>query len=207
MSIPKNHHYVSQCHIRNFFNNSENKIYLYDKKINNFFASQSTKSIFSEEFSNSTLYHGKVNHKILEDELRINFENDFHKITDEIKKICSNPCVANEEQIELLYQLSLYGLIGEMRNPQNKKRNDDELLSVFNRLKQNAAPNVLKQLDSLFTRTAQTKYSNVLAYTETAIGFLKRMGELDFTIYFIKSSDLFLLPDTTSFHIREKINT
>ncbi len=115
MSIPKNHHHVSQCHIRKFFNNSEKKIYLYDKWEDRYFWSKTTKTIFSEKFSNSKIHNGRVNHEILEKELKV-FEDDFEKITTLIKYVCENPLKPHGENIELMYRLALFGLIGEMRN-------------------------------------------------------------------------------------------
>lgn len=206
MSTPKNHHYVSQCHSKCFFNTTENKIYLYDKLKDNFFSKNTTKTIFSEDYSNSTLINGKVNHDVLEKDLKQLAEDDLPEIIKTVEYICQNPELPHGERLEHLCKLTLYGLIGEMRNPKHKKRNDYALLNAFIPLaKLGSQP--MKQLAPFFKRISNTKYSNVVSYSKIAFDLINRMGDLSFTIFFIKSSDLFILPDTTSFHIRAKINT
>ncbi len=61
MSTPKNHHYITQAHIRNFFNKEDKCIYLYDKKSKRFFTKNTSKSIFSEK---NLKYEKKCNWKL-----------------------------------------------------------------------------------------------------------------------------------------------
>lgn len=53
MSTSKNHHYISQAHIKNFFNKQTNCIYLYDKRSKRFSTKNTSKSVFSEKNLNT----------------------------------------------------------------------------------------------------------------------------------------------------------
>lgn len=105
MSIPINHHHVSQCHIKNFFND-EGRIYLYDKVKKNFYSANSTKSIFSEKYSNSVFNNGQVDHKILEDDLKM-FEDNFPKAVELIANT-KHTRVISTECYRALVEITLY---------------------------------------------------------------------------------------------------
>jgi hypothetical protein len=206
MNIPKNHHYVSQCQIKRFFSPTEKRIYLYDKTFDNFYDRKSSKSVFSEKYSNTKLTNGKLDHESLETELRINFEDHFEKIHSDVETLITHGEEITDSQIESLHLITLYGLIGEMRSPFYKKQADDTLMSAFRQIYKHSDKNLTASIKELFDNSQKTNYSNVLSYTETAIGFLQRMRPLNFTLFKINSTDTFLLPDTSAFHIRAKIN-
>lgn len=206
MSEPKNHHYVSQCHIKNFFNLVDNRIYLYDKTRDNFYHSNSSKNIFSEQYANSRLSDGKIDNTTLENELQVNFENHFHRITELIENFESNIESNNFETIMALYRLTLYGLIGEIRNPLYKRKSDDTFKSMFNQIIENADDSLTTIYTQFMKELDKMKYSNTIGYLDLALKHLEKMGDLDFKIYIIKSNDVFLLPDTSSIYFRAKIN-
>src|ERR1700733_1953131 len=91
MSTPVKHHYVSQCHLKKFFNEKANKIFIYDKEQKNFYDKASTKYLFSEDFSNSIEINGEIDHSKLETELRLLFEDDFLRDLAQIEKFVDNP--------------------------------------------------------------------------------------------------------------------
>lgn len=206
MDEPKNHHYVSRCHIKNFFNTTEKKIYLYDKLQDNFYSSKSTKNIFSEQYLNSRFESGEIDNKTLEKDLQVNFEDHFQRITKLIEDFDVSIASYKTETMNALYRLALYGLIGDMRNPTHKKENDDFFKSMYSYLRDIAADELAANIQNQLNELDKTKYSNELKYFDTALTHLKKMGELDFKIYIIKSNDVFLLPDTSSIYFLAKIN-
>jgi hypothetical protein len=206
MSEPKNHHYVSRCHINNFFNSTTNQICLYDKVLDNFYTSTSSKSIFSELFANSRFSDGKIDNTSLETELQLNFENHFTHITNLIENFEENIETNNFETIMAMYRLTLYGLVGEIRNPNYKRKSDNTFKSIFNEILENADDSLLASYQNFIRELEQTKYSNSIGYFDLALGHLEKMGDLHFKVFLIKSSDRFLLPDTSSIYFRAKIN-
>lgn len=52
----------------------------------------------------------------------------------------------------------------------------------------------------------KTKYSNVVHYTNIAASRLRKMGDLDFNIYRINTTEAFLLPDIGCVQMRDRIN-
>jgi hypothetical protein len=210
MSLPKNHHYVSQCHIRNFFNSVQNKIYCYDKELDNHYSKQSSKKLFSEDYSNTRLINGELDHQTLEDELNLNFEQDFDKHVCNILELTLDALKNDDKKLESLYYVICYALVSDVRLPANKRKADDAINSAFRDIVKIAkdwgdeasAASIEKSLD----KNRKTKYSNLVSYTEVAEKRLGKMGDLNFLLIKINSQDIFILPDSGSFHARAKIN-
>src|SRR5580658_10041279 len=127
MSIPINHHYISRCHLNMFFNESERKIYCYDKQLDNFYCKPTTKSVFSEEYSNTRTSPFGLDHGTLEEQLKKHFEDDFVKHTRAIVTFAESPKSENVAVIESLYHISAYALVLEARFPRNKLQMDNGL--------------------------------------------------------------------------------
>jgi hypothetical protein len=198
---------VSQCQIKNFFNKTEEKIYLFDKRLNNFFYKPTTKTVFSETDSNSKLVDGVVDHSILEDDLKNNFEDEFTQCFNQIETAIQGSQIITPDLHEALIKLTRYGLAGEIRPPQHKLMVDQALFKpLFEQILPNAAPELKKQLEELKENLAQTKYSNSILYSDFANTVLELMGEVFFEIYYISGDGIFILPDRPSFTQREKIN-
>lgn len=89
MSKPRNHHFVSQVHIKNFFNTTHSKIFIYDKILDNFYFKRTTKSLFSEKDLNTKFDNGLKDFESLENDLNHFFEKDFpaHYLTPYIRRI------------------------------------------------------------------------------------------------------------------------
>jgi len=131
MSIPRNHHHVSQCHIRLFFNEQEKKIYCYDKELDRYYPKTTTQSLFSEKDGNSRLQGREVDHASLEMDLKTYFEDDFDRHARNILALAENPHAPHESHLESLYYVAGHGLIADTRIPLHKKEVDDILDGGF----------------------------------------------------------------------------
>ncbi|OON67912.1 DUF4238 domain-containing protein [Hymenobacter sp. CRA2] len=207
MSTPLNHHYVSQCQIRNFFNQSEKKIYLYDKIRNNFFNKTTTKSVFSERELNTVYENGQLNHDIIEKDLKDYFEDSFVKNTKIILDYAETQIAVKDELINALIDITKLGIIGDMRNPVSKRQLDDAIYKPFEELRQYAAPNLKEQIDQALEDRKKTKYSNKLQYSKIAEDVIEKMFPLVSVIFYITTEDdYFVLSDCSSIVSRAKIN-
>ena len=206
MSTPKNHHYVSQVHLKNFFNDIDGKIYVYDKIKKNHYSKTTTKSLFSEKFLNTRYIDGELDHVSLEEDLNINFENEFPKCYQTIIEFIKNRNLTPEVEYALYY-FAKYGVIADFRTPRFKKNLDETLWDSFSQISQNATTELRSQIDKIFSYRKETKYINVLDYSNSADKILALMGGLIFRIQIPKNSDdYFLIPDVAAATAREKIN-
>lgn len=205
MSLPKNHHYISQVHIRNFFNVEDHKIYVYDKLKKKFYSKTTSKSLFSEEFSNSRYIDGKVDHISLEKELNDFFEKDFAKNTAIIQEFV-NTKDCNSDVLEALSYFAKYGIISEMRTPWYKKQTDEAIFGIFKELRDHAVPALKAEIDEGLQFENHVKYSNIGSYMKTANKILEKMGKLIFQVLIADHQDYFFIPDFGAATAREKIN-
>ncbi|MFN7654950.1 MAG: DUF4238 domain-containing protein [Cyclobacteriaceae bacterium] len=206
MSIPLNHHYVSQCQIKNFFNKEDKLIYLYDKQKDNHYNSNTSKSVFSETGLNSRLTdEEEIDHVTIEEDIKKNFEDRFRKnidvITESLNKTTFSWAFRNS-----LDEIAQLGIIGDFRTPEYKKEMDKTFGTLFRTIADHATPELKNTLEKFFTDREKTKYSNALNYSEIAKKIFEKMGEINHKIVWIKSNDFFILPDCTSAIRREKIN-
>lgn len=204
MSIPVNHHYVSQCHQKKFFNSSKGLIYIYDKELNNHYSRQSSKRIFSEGHLNTREKNGIVDQTTLETELKILIEDEFSNHVRQVEKF-----VISQEEKDVTYKslcwLTMLGILGEMRHPQFKKEIDTlvwKLESAIIRKYYNfTEEKILRSLKG----KQKTPYSNLLSYLDMAFKRLEKLEPLDFFIVSIESDDHFILPDTSCFQLRGQL--
>lgn len=206
MDIPLNHHYVSQVHIKNFFNFYEGKIFVYDKLKSNFFNKTTTKTLFSEKYLNSRLKEGSIEHSSLENDLNKNFEKDFGKHYQVIVSFIEHQKFTLQVESSLSY-FAKYGVIADMRTPRYKKHIDDSLFKALNEITENATTELKQQVDEIFEFKKVTKYSNLLDYSETADNILALMGNLIFKIQIPEDdNDFYIIPDIAAATSRAKIN-
>ena len=129
MSTPKNHHYVSQCHQKEFFNDSTGLIYVYDKELNNHYSKQTSKSLFSEDQLNTRESNGNLDQSTLETELKLLFEDEFSIHTRQVEGF-----LKSQDEMQKSYEsmcwLTMLGILGEIRHPYFKKNLDKILLDV-----------------------------------------------------------------------------
>ena len=204
MSIPLNHHYVSQCQIKKFFN-TEGKIFLYDKSKRNFYWKNSSKNIFSEKFSNSIFNNGEIDHETLEHDLKL-FEDNYPSAVELISEGAKSGKISND-CYQSLVSITLFGISGKLRTPQRKMELDNLIEDLFGLFKEQASEEHRLEFEKTNEYKKHVSYSNLLKYSETALEIVELMGGLDFTIWYITSDDCFLLPDTSATTIRRKINT
>ena len=207
MSTPINHHYVSQCQLRAFFNETEGKIHVYDKQLDNLFSKRTTKSIFSEPKLNSTVIAGEVNHNIVEDDLRFYLEDSYTKNLNIIETYATTVSEDEDGFLDALMEMTRLGVIGEMRHPSHKKHVDDQVYGIFEMLFPQAAEKLKKQIEAVFEEKKKTKYSNPLRYAQLSGEILQKMGEINFTVIYISNNtDYFILSDCSSTTFRARIN-
>lgn len=207
MSIPRNHHYVSQIHLKQFFNEEKDSIYVYDKIKRNHYIKQTTKSLFSEKDLNTRYFEENKDFKHLEDDLNEFFEKDFSENLSIVKGIFGKSELDRKENYAL-YCFARYGVIGDMRTPRHKKAMDDALWESLGKLMPNCTPELKNEMEEAFAYRKEVKYSNLLEYSEISEKILETMGGLIFKIIVPKNeSDYFVVPDCSSITIRDKINT
>lgn len=207
MSIPKNHHYISQAHIKNFFNAEKNEIYLFDKIQNRHFKKNTTKSVFSEKNLNTKrLDNNAYDYSTIEEELNQNFEKDFPSCVEIVKKYIKTKKLNDETQEAFLY-LSGYALIAELRTPFRKKNTDNTLKNGMKIIMEMGTDELKAGYSRFFDFNDEVKYSNSLNYVEFANNVIKAMGDLIFSIEIPQNeNDYFILPDFGAATVRERIN-
>lgn len=206
MSIPRNHHYVSQIHLNQFFNNKKNCIYVFDKVKNNHFTKKSTKSLFSEKDLNTRYIDKTKDFKSLERDLNVFFEKDFAKNIEIVYELIKS-AEMNEDANKALYYFAKYGVIGDLRTPRHKKTMDDSMWESIGKLIPICAPELKKELEEMFEYRKEVKYSNILEYSEISEKILETMGDLIFKVIIPKNeNDFFVVPDCSSITMRDKIN-
>jgi len=206
MEDKRNHHFVSQVHLKNFFNSSEGKIYVYDKIRKNHFNATSTRKLFSEKDSNARFVDGQVDYNELENELNEYFEKGFPKYFGVISDVVIDLKPANDFENAILY-MAKYGIVGEFRTPRHKKRTDEAVFGVLSEIIEKGTPELKQQFEELTAFKKVVKYSSVVGYNKLANDILKKMGDLVFKIIIpVNEDDYFFIPDICSATVRAKIN-
>ncbi|MBL4939461.1 MAG: DUF4238 domain-containing protein, partial [Lutibacter sp.] len=206
MSIPRNHHFVSQVHIKNFFDNECGKIFIYDKILDNFYFKNTSKSLFSEKDLNTKLVDGNKDFETLEKDLNFFFEKDFAKYFLIIRNFIED-FNYSEKVNNALYYFAKYGAIGQIRNPRDKKLINDTIFEVFSELSKNSTPKLKREINEALSFRKELKYINSTQYSKFANDILELMGDIIFRIEIpIEKEDYFLLPDFCAANVREKIN-
>jgi len=184
MSNPRNHHYVSRCHQKEFFNDLTGKIYLYDKEKKNYYYKKSTKNLFSYNDLNTKITNEQIDYISIEKEFKILFEDRFKSNLNIVES-----CVVDKQASAQLYSalgaLTLIGFLGEARHPYYKKEIDQAVDSILNRI----YPNISKD--------NTLPFDNDISPISVGLKILASFEPIDFQIVFIESSDHFLLPDTS----------
>jgi hypothetical protein len=204
MSIPINHHYVSQCQQKEFFNHLTGLIYIYDKELDNHYSKQSSKRLFSEDHANTRENNGIVDQTTLESELKILIEDEYPKHVRQVEKF-----VISQEEKEKTYEslcwLTILGILGEIRHPHYKKEIDDIVFKMESDIIRRYYNFTEDQILMAQKKKQQTPYFNLLSYMDIALKRLEKLEPLDFFIVSIESNDHFLLPDTSCFQLRGQL--
>lgn len=205
MNAPKNHHYVSQCHQREFFNETDKAIYIYDKERNNFYKKLTTKSLFSEDDLNTKRKSDGLDYTTLETELKILFEDNFPKLLTRIKSFVLDPQEVQDFYENVLGWFVLMGIIGELRHPKFKKQLDEIMLRIGTDTLHVATGIDRQKIPEYLKSRQKTPYNNELSYITTAIRIFERMEPMEYEIYVIETQAHFILPDTSCVQIRGQL--
>jgi hypothetical protein len=167
-----------------------------------------TKTLFSEDDSNTKTNDDlSTDREFLENDLKVNFEDHFPRHLNVVKDLIKDSSNPPEKFRDSLIALTKFGIIGEIRNPVNKKGSDANIAGVlFGQILPNAAPELKSQLLGLKDRLSKTKYSNSILYSDFAEDIFKRMGDVCCLIHAIDCNKYFILPDVSSIRARAKIN-
>jgi hypothetical protein len=205
MSVPKNHHYVSKCQQKEFFNNAVGKIFVYDKLTKRHYSKTTTKSLFSADFINSVEIDGKVDHEQLERELKFLIEDHYPRHLMVVRDFI-NDLQEMDRAYESLMWLMILGVLGEFRNPAFKELFENFTKEIETDLLSRQSGYPREKIQEFLKNKQKTKFSNVIGYFDTAFRILGRMEPFDFAIFSIQSSDHFILPDTSGFQIRGQLH-
>ncbi len=206
MSIPKNHHYISQIHIKNFFNKDDGCIYLYDKHQNNLFKSNGTRNIFSERNLNTRRVSKNIDYSTIESELNDKFEKDFNRHLQTIREFIDSKEFSEVVDTALMY-FARYGVIAEFRTPHYKKRMDDGIFNGMKHIMEHANDDLKNDFFKAFNFDNEVKYTNTSNYEELAEHIIESMGEMNWVLTIPKSNDdYFLLGDFGAATVRDNIN-
>lgn len=203
MSIPRNHHYVSQVLSKKFFYNK--KAYVYNKLKNKIYESSSTKKLFSRKDLNTIIdNNGLIDHKTVEDEINKFFENDFNKhhkiIVDALNKETKiGDIVSNSEEFYLAIKYLIgMAIIGPFRNPNKMQETNQNISNMLQDISkmcikelQDNINNELKKVDSI-----NNKFP--INFTTLKEEVLKMMGSINFGIMKAPENNFFILPDCNS---------
>ena len=205
MNKPKNHHIVSQVHLKHFFNKSDGKIYIYDKLLDNHYNKTSTRRIFSEKNSNTIYRDGIKDYECLEKDLNINFENEFDDNLEKIQSFINNNNVNLKNTICFFAK---FGIIGEMRTSRNKAELENVIINALEEVYKHSTNNLKNKIESMLSYKKEVKYCNAVKFSEISEKIFEVMGKLKVLLVLPKyKSDFFIIPDCSSFTTREKINT
>jgi hypothetical protein len=203
MSIPVNHHYVSECLIKNFYNDADGKIYLYDKEQLRHFFNSGTKRIFSQPHDNTTIVDGKLSFHI-EAELNTYFEKDFPHHYQQLCKFTQGEYHLNIES-DVAY-IAKMGMIGDMRNTQTKEGMHKSIFEAFEQIFSNATPELSESWEGAKKDRIGFKMRTNSSYLEIAEDMFKRMGNWNFCLIEAPANHYFLLSDCTGYIIKGRIN-
>lgn len=160
----KKNHYISQAYLKNFFNNVQNSIAVYDKN---------TKSIFETNIMNigmqNKLYVVENENK----ELKINWEEFYTKAIDnDILKIINTVIdITSKDYIEkpllvnnVKYKIALAMIIQSFRIPQRIYSQEDTYIKTLNTIIENVRHQNIVENEHL--EELKEKYSNEMHYKD-----------------------------------------
>ncbi|WP_224488663.1 DUF4238 domain-containing protein [Robertkochia flava] len=207
MSTPRNHHFVSQIHLKQFFNENEGCIFVYDKNLDNHYKKTTTKSLFSEKDLNTRNIDNEKDFNSLESDLNKYFEKDFQDNLIVLKRFITDLKLTSEVNNALNY-FSKYGVIGDFRTPRHKQLMANEFKEAMLQIFGNNTSEFKEKIGDMLAYKKGGQFSNLIDYSELSDKILQLMGKLIFNVVIPKNqNDYFVLPDCSSVTERAKINT
>jgi len=204
MSIPRNHHFVSQVLIKKFLN-TEKRVSIFSKTENNIETRPLQRQDFAERDLNTIITEDNtIDHKSVEDDLNENFERDFNKHYDSLfQSIENNNLNLFTESIKFLIKL---GIIGDMRTREHQLEAQQAILGGIGSLYEMFSGDLKAEYSSFINQTSSVKNKLPVNYSELANGILDIIGEACYCVFKAPENHHFLLPDNTSITYRSKID-
>jgi len=204
MSIPRNHHYVSQVLIKKFLNNNK-RISIYSKTDNNVETRALKRQDFAERDLNSIISEkNTIDHKSIEDNLNENFERDFNKHYNSLFQSIENENFKLfTESIKFLIKL---GIIGDMRTREHQLEAQQAILGGIGGLYDMFSDELKAEYDSFTSKNSSVKNKLPLDYGKLANDVLDTIGDACYCVFKASENHHFLLPDNTSITHRSKID-
>ena len=204
MSIPRNHHFVSQVLIKKFLS-PEKRVSIFSKTENNIETRPLQRQDFAERDLNSIITEDNtIDHKSIEDNLNENFERDFNKHYDSLfQSIENNNLNLFTESIKFLIKL---GIIGDMRTREHQLEAQHAILGGIGSLYEMFSDDLKAEHSSFINRNSSVKNKLPVDYSELANRILDIIGDACYCVFKAPENHHFLLPDNTSITYRSKID-
>jgi len=203
MSDSVNHHYVSECLIKNFYNAQEGKIFLFDKQRTNHFSRPGTKKIFSHPYDNTSLMNGKVSNHI-EEELNTYFENDFPRHYQNILAFVEGD--HGRDILGSVEYVAQMGLIGDLRNTVTKNDMEMDVFGAFDHIFSNATGELGSEWRNVKDNYREFKLLTRQSYLDYAVDLFSRMGRWNFYLLTSPPGHFFFLSDSTGYIRKGRLN-
>jgi hypothetical protein len=203
MSVPRNHHFVSQVLIRKFLGTNE-MLYTYSKKSKSIDEKPYERFDFAERDLNSTLNeNGEIDHKSVEDNLNKYFESGFNKHYDLIIEGFKNDDYSNfETSVKFLIRM---GVIGDMRTREHQQEIDQALFGALDTIMENATEELKSGYNNFIEKNSIVKNKSAIDYDELCNEIIDSMGEIIYSVFIVPKDNYFFLPDNSSVVFRSKL--
>jgi hypothetical protein len=202
MSESINHHFVSQCFMKNFKDDNQS-LFIYDKVTDNVFKKIGTKKIFSERHLNTRIVEGKFNYQIEED-LGAEYEQKYTFHYNQIINSVNGENIKNiGESIKYVCQL---GAIGELRNKEFRREQEKDVGGALEMILKDASPELKKEFEDEKMAKFKLPYKIPLEYKTLADQIFYSMGKMKCHVFTIPNKLFFLLSDCTAVTYRGRIN-
>jgi hypothetical protein len=203
MSIPKNHHYLSQVLLKKFLD-SEGRLNYYSKSEKALINKKYSRFDFAETYLNSIITEeGEIDHKIVEDNLNQNFEIGFNKNYDSLFQALEQN--DSSQLITSVKYLIKMGIIGDIRTPEHHIETQEAIFGGLSQIGSIGEHVFQKELKDFLSNVSRVKNKLPVDYKELTEGIEEIMGECIYSLFIANQNDFFFLPDNTSVVIRSKL--
>lgn len=203
MSIPKNHHFLSQVLLKKFLD-SEGRLNYYSKKEGCITNKEYSRFDFAEIYLNSIVDdNGEIDHKSVEDNLNHNFERDFNKHYDSFFRALKND--NHRLLIESIKFMIRLGIIGDMRTPGHQIEKQLSIFGFLEQIHRLSDSKLQKELEGFYVRISSVKNKIPIDFNEIAKKVKEMMGECIYSVFIADDDEYFFLPDNSAVTIRSKL--
>lgn len=203
MSIPKNHHFLSQVLLKKFLD-SEGRLNYYSKTKDSITNKEYGRFDFADEYLNSIIDdNGEIDHKSVEDNLNHNFERDFNRYYDNFfNALTSDNHEGLTDSIKFMIRL---GIIGDMRTPEHQTETQNTIFGGLEQIRQLADSKLEQEFEEFYNSVSPVKNKLPVDYNEIANGIQELMGECIYSVFIADDDEYFFLPDNSAVTIRSKL--